>query len=71
MLVFGAVLVWPKPAEARSALLLMIFLNAVWVLTDAVYIPLFNLTALDFPARLVVNAILAISLTVSGLARII
>jgi hypothetical protein len=72
MLVFGAILVWRQPVQARPALLMMIFLNTLWVLADAVYIPLYNLTALDFPAKLAVNAILAISLFVGGrMARII
>jgi hypothetical protein len=65
-LVLGAVLVWRAPREAASALVLMIFLNALWALTDMVYIPLFQLTALDFSAKLVVNTLLAIGLAVSG-----
>ena len=72
MLVFGAILVWRSPHEARLALLIMIFLNALWAMTDLVYIPLFALTAIDFAVKLVVNAVLAISLAVGGrLARII
>jgi hypothetical protein len=66
MLVFGAILVWRAPREAASALWLMIFLNAIWTITDLIYIPLFNLTALDFPAKLVVNAVLTIGLAWSG-----
>src|SRR5919202_1115862 len=66
MLVFGAILVWRAPRESASALWLMIFLNALWSITDLVYIPLFNLTALDFPAKLAVNALLAIGLAWTG-----
>jgi hypothetical protein len=66
MLVFGAILVWRAPREAASALWLMIFLNAIWTITDLVYIPLFHLTALDFPAKLAVNALLTIGLAWSG-----
>src|SRR5258706_5423169 len=36
-LVLGAILVWRFPREARLALLLMIFLNAMWAVTDLVY----------------------------------
>jgi hypothetical protein len=72
MLVFGAILVWRSPHEGRPALLMMIFLNTLWAITDLVYIPLFALTAIDFAVKLVVNAVLAISLAVGGrLARII
>ena len=66
MLVFGAILVWRAPRESASALLLMIFLNALWAITDLVYIPLFQLTALDFPAKLAVNALLTIALAWAG-----
>ena len=63
MLVFGAILVWRSPNQsARMALLLMIFLNALWAITDAVYIPLYRLTAIDFIVKLIVNALLAILL---------
>jgi hypothetical protein len=72
MLVFGAILVWRRPQEGRLALLMMIFLNALWAITDAIYIPLFALTAIDFAVKLVVNAFLAIALAVGGrMARII
>jgi hypothetical protein len=66
MLVLGAVLVWRAPRESASALVLMVFLNTLWAITDLVYIPLFQLTALDFPAKLAVNAALAIGLFVAG-----
>ncbi|MCC7022774.1 MAG: hypothetical protein IT338_08100 [Thermomicrobiales bacterium] len=66
MLVFGAILVWRDPYGSRSALLMMIFLNALWTLTDLVYVPLLGLTATDFPAKIIVNAILAIGLAWSG-----
>ena len=66
MLVFGAVLVWREPRQSRNALLMMIFLNALWTLTDLVYIPLLQLSAWDFYAKLVVNAVLAIGLAVAG-----
>jgi hypothetical protein len=62
MLVLGAILVWRAPSQARDVLVLMVFLNALWVVTDLVYIPLFRLTAWDFSVKLVVNAILAIGL---------
>ena len=65
-LVFGAILAWRYPSEARLALLMMIFLNSLWAVTDLVYIPLFKLTALDFSVKLVVNAALAISLAVGA-----
>src|SRR3954447_15602686 len=58
MLVLGAILVWRRSQQARDVLVLMIFLNALWTLTDAVYIPLFRLTAVDFYAKLLVNAAL-------------
>ena len=71
-LVLGAILVWRFPREARLALLMMIFLNAMWAVTDLVYIPLFALTAIDFGVKLVVNAALAVGLLVAGRrARII
>jgi hypothetical protein len=66
LLVFGAFLVWRAPARARDVLLLMIFLNALWTLTDLVYIPLLNLGEIDFYAKVVVNAVLAIGLALSG-----
>ncbi len=66
MLVFGAILAWRAPERYRGALLLMVFLNALWTLTDLIYIPLLHLTELDFYAKTVVNAVLAIGLAVSG-----
>src|SRR5438270_2642245 len=45
-LVLGAILVWRNPRQAASALVLMVFLNALWAVTDMIYIPLFQLTAL-------------------------
>jgi hypothetical protein len=66
MLVLGAVLVWRSPRASASALVLMIFLNAIWAITDLVYIPVFQLTALDFSVKLVVNAALAVGLAWSG-----
>jgi hypothetical protein len=66
MLVFGAFLVWREPRQARSALLLMIFLNALWTLTDLVYIPLLGLNEADFYAKTIVNAFLAIGLWLSS-----
>jgi hypothetical protein len=66
MLVLGAVLVWRAPRQAGDVLLLMIFLNGLWTLTDLVYIPILRLTAIDFYAKVVVNAALAISLAVAG-----
>jgi len=65
-LVFGAILVWRNPARGREVLLLMIFLNGLWALTDLVYIPLLGLSEIDFYAKLIVNALLAVSLTVGG-----
>jgi hypothetical protein len=65
-LVLGAILVWRAPERARDLLVVMIFLNALWAVTDAVYIPLFKLTAVDFYAKLVVNLALAIGLAVAG-----
>ena len=66
MLVFGAFLVWRAPQRARDVLLLMIFLNGLWTLTDLVYIPLLGLSEIDFYAKVVVNAFLAIGLALSG-----
>jgi hypothetical protein len=72
MLVFGAVLVWRAPHRAREVLLLMIFLNGLWTLTDLVYIPLVGLNEIDFYAKATVNAVLAVGLALSGRrARII
>lgn len=65
-LVLGAILVWRRPHESRTLLLVMVFLNALWAITDAIYIPTFHLTAVDFTAKLIVNACLAILLAVSG-----
>jgi hypothetical protein len=65
-LVLGAILVWRAPRQSRDVLVLMIFLNALWALTDLVYIPVFKLTAVDFYAKLLVNAALAIFLAVAG-----
>jgi hypothetical protein len=66
MLVFGALLVWRAPYRARDVLLLMIFLNALWTLTDLVYIPVLGLDEIDFYAKVIVNAVLAIGLALSG-----
>jgi hypothetical protein len=66
MLVFGAYLVWRAPSRSRDVLVLMIFLNALWTLTDLVYIPLLNLSDRDFYAKVIVNAILAVGLALSG-----
>jgi hypothetical protein len=44
----------------------MIFLNALWAVTDLVYIPVFQLTAVDFSVKLVVNMLLAVGLAWSG-----
>lgn len=65
-LVFGAVLVWRAPQRARDVLLLMIVLNGLWTLTDLVYIPLLGLSEIDFYAKVIVNAILALGLAFSG-----
>jgi hypothetical protein len=65
-LVFAAVLVWRAPARSRDLLLVMIFLNGLWTLTDLVYIPLLGLSEIDFYAKAIVNAILAIGLALSG-----
>ncbi len=66
MLVLAAVLVWRAPWQSRSVLLLMVFLNGVWALTDLVYIPLVRLTELDFYVKAAVNAGLAIGLAAAG-----
>jgi len=66
MLVFGAFLVWRAPYRSRDVLLLMIFLNGLWTLTDLVYIPLLGLSEIDFYAKVIVNAVLAIGLALSG-----
>ena len=65
-LVFGAVLVWRAPQRARDVLLLMVFLNGLWTLTDLVYIPLLGLSEIDFYAKVIVNAILTVGLALSG-----
>ena len=67
MLVLAAILVWRAPWHSRDVLLLMVFLNGVWTLTDLVYIPLVQLTDLDFYVKVAVNAGLAIGL--AGTAR--
>ena len=66
MLVFGAVLVWRAPSRARDVLVLMIFLNALWTLTDLVYIPLLGLSEIDFYAKTIVNAFLAVGLALAA-----
>ncbi len=66
MLVFGAVLVWRAPQRARDVLLLMVFLNGLWTLTDLAYIPLVDLDELDFYVKVVVNATLAVGLAAAG-----
>ena len=67
MLVFGAIQVWRSlNQQSRIALQLMVFLNALWAITDLVYIPLFSLTAVDFTVKLIVNAVLAILLFLGG-----
>jgi hypothetical protein len=65
-LVFGAFLVWRNPRLNRGALLVMIFLNALWTLTDLFYIPLLGLSEIDFYAKVIVNAILAVGLYLAG-----
>lgn len=65
-LVFGAVLVWRAPRRTRDVLLLLVFLNALWMLTDLVYIPLLGLDELDFYVKTVVNATLALGLALAG-----
>ena len=44
----------------------MIFLNGLWTLTDLVYIPLLGLSEIDFYAKVVVNAFLALGLALSA-----
>jgi hypothetical protein len=66
MLVLAAIIVWRAPSQSRSVLLLMIFLNGVWAATDLVYIPLMQLTDLDFFFKVAVNAGLAIGLGVAA-----
>jgi hypothetical protein len=66
MLVFGAFLVWRAPMRSRDVLLMMIFLNGLWTLTDLVYIPLLGLSEIDFYAKVLVNAFLAIGLSLAG-----
>ena len=44
----------------------MIFLNGLWTLTDPVYIPVLHLSEIGFYAKVIVNAILAIGLALSG-----
>jgi hypothetical protein len=65
-LVYGAILVWRSPRTSRDTLLLMIFLNGLWTLTDLVYIPLLGLSEVDFYAKVIVNAILTIGLVLGG-----
>jgi len=65
-LVFGAFLVWRAPYRSRDVLLVMIFLNALWTLADLVYIPILHLSEIDFYAKVIVNAVLAIGLAISG-----
>jgi hypothetical protein len=65
-LVFGAVLVWRDPYRNQGVLLLMVFLNGLWTLTDLVYIPLLGLSEVDFYAKVIVNAVLAVGLALSG-----
>ena len=62
MLVLAAILVWRAPRQARDVLVLMIFLNALWTVTDLVFIPVYQLTAIDFYAKVIVNGALAIGL---------
>lgn len=66
MLVLAAIMVWREPYRSRNVLILMIFLNGLWTLTDLVYIPLLGLSELDFYAKVIVNAVLAIGLFMSG-----
>jgi hypothetical protein len=66
MLVFGAFLVWRAPSRSGDVLLMMIFLNALWTLTDLIYIPLLGLDEIDFYAKTIVNAFLAIGLALAG-----
>jgi hypothetical protein len=60
------VLVWRDPWGSRNVLRLMIFLNALWALTDLVYIPLLGLAEVDFYVKTAVNAGLALGLAVAG-----
>ena len=62
MLVLAAGFVWRAPWHSQSVLLLMIFSNGLWALTDLVYIPLVDLTDPDFFVKVAVNAGLAIAL---------
>src|SRR5438067_1782188 len=55
-----AILVWRAPERARDLLVVMTFLNALWAVPDAVRSPRFKLAAVDFYAKLLVNAPLAI-----------
>ena len=66
MLVFAAILVWRAPWRSRDVLLLMVFLNGLWTLTDLVYIPLLGLDAVDFYVKVAVNAVLALGLAIAG-----
>jgi len=66
MLVLAAILVWRAPRHSRHVLILMVFLNGIWTLTDLVYIPLVHLTDVDFFAKVAVNAGLAIGLAVAA-----
>jgi hypothetical protein len=66
MLVLAAILVWRSPRTSRDVLTLMIFLNGLWAITDAVYIPLLGLNEFDFVAKLIVNACLAIGLFIAA-----
>jgi hypothetical protein len=66
MLVLAAVLVWRAPERSRDTLVLMIFLNGLWTLTDLVYIPLLQLTAWDFYLKTLVNSVLAVGLLLAG-----
>jgi hypothetical protein len=65
-LVFAAILVWRATSRSRDLLLVMIFLNGLWTLADLIYIPVLGLSDLDFYAKVVVNAVLAIGLAVAG-----
>jgi hypothetical protein len=65
-LVFAAILVWREPYRSRNLLWVMIFLNALWTVTDLVYIPLVGLGDLDFYAKVIVNAVLAVGLFAAG-----
>jgi hypothetical protein len=65
-LVLAALLVLRVPERGRALLPVMIFLNVVWAVTDAVYIPLLSLTGPDFAAKLAVNATLGVGLAIAG-----